>query len=131
MSFPECNGALHCAAHFCVHGICNITNNCAPIKYKTKISEQIFTSNIILYFKKFIPFILPLGGDTPFYLISRRNQRFLLNGQKNWSPLPTTFIKSYIIKTLIAKRSANKKRTGVSGSDINNIICDDNLMRNG
>ena len=28
-------------------------------------------------FSKFLQYIFPLGGDTPFYLISRRNRRFL------------------------------------------------------
>ena len=34
--FPERNGALHCAAHFCVIWICIYTNNAASIKYRTK-----------------------------------------------------------------------------------------------
>ena len=33
---PERNGALHCAAHFCVNGICIFTNNVVFIKYRTQ-----------------------------------------------------------------------------------------------
>ncbi len=40
--------------------------NAVPIKYRNKL------------FSKFQ--IHPFGGDTPFYLISGRNQRFLFDG---------------------------------------------------
>ena len=54
-------GTVCPAAIYVVRTIYNPTNNVVPIKYLTK--------NLI-----------PLGGDTPFYLISRRNQRFLFDG---------------------------------------------------
>ena len=41
------------------------------------------------------PTILLIGGDTPFYLISQRNQRFLPHPQKNWSPLRTACMHLY------------------------------------
>ena len=74
--FPERNGGSHPAAHFCVFWICNITNNGAPIKYITKPLYHIYNQ----YVFKIYPTHFPLGGDTPFYLISRRNRRFLFDG---------------------------------------------------
>ena len=35
MCFPERNGALHCAAHYCVFGICIITNNGESVQYRS------------------------------------------------------------------------------------------------
>ena len=34
--FPERNGALCCAAHFCVNAICITTNNVVHLKYRTQ-----------------------------------------------------------------------------------------------
>ena len=50
-------GTVCPAAHFCVYGICISNNNADFIQYLPKTFSNIFT----------------FGGDTPFYLISRRN----------------------------------------------------------
>ena len=47
---PERNGASYCAAHFCAHIICIITNNCVCIKYFTKISNHILNPHINVCF---------------------------------------------------------------------------------
>ena len=59
MRFPKRNGGLYPAAHFCVLGICIITNNVVYIKYRNKNPKIIFTSNIILYFQIFF-YVFPL-----------------------------------------------------------------------
>ena len=53
MRFPKCNGALHCAAHFCVSGICIITNNVVFIKYRNKNLLSFIKSNINVRFQNF------------------------------------------------------------------------------
>ena len=43
MRFPKRNGALHCAAHFCVYEICIITNNADYIQYLPQNLLQTFS----------------------------------------------------------------------------------------
>ena len=68
-----------------------------PIKFQTQnpntISKHIFA---IQPSPKPSLNILPLGGDTPFYRVRLRNQRFLPHPQKNWSPLRTVCTYLYI-----------------------------------
>ena len=77
---PERNGASHCAAHFCVYKICINTNNVVTIKYRNQNLKPYLQHTHQCVSSKFILPILPLGGDTPFYLISQRNRRFLFDG---------------------------------------------------
>ena len=66
-----------------IYVVCTIytpTNNDVPIQYLHQLSNQKNYHTHHCVSSKFFTLIIPVGGDTPFYLISRRNQRFLFDG---------------------------------------------------
>ena len=65
-----------CAAIYVCYKIYNSTNNDVYIKYPPKKLILLINIFSLCTFSN----IFPLGGDTPFYLISRRNRRFLFDG---------------------------------------------------
>ena len=73
-------GTVCPAAIYVVRTIYNPTNNVVPIQYLPQNPIQFIHISSLYTFPIFPPPIIPFGGDTPFYLISRRNQRFLFDG---------------------------------------------------
>ena len=75
-------------AHFCVYGICIITNNGAFIKYRTKTPQTIFHLTHQCVFTEISTPNSPYWRRYTFLRVRLRNRRFLPHPQKNWSPLP-------------------------------------------
>ena len=48
---PKRNGGLYPAAYFCVYGICIITNNAEPIKYRNKNPNKFLHQSSFCVFK--------------------------------------------------------------------------------
>ena len=48
---PERNGALHCAAHFCVYVICATTNNVEQKNIETKTQTNFYINNHFVFSK--------------------------------------------------------------------------------
>ena len=79
---PERNGGLYPAAHLCVNEICITTNNAVFIKYINLKPFIIYKSTHYFMFSKFLPSLLPLGGDTPFYAFGNEIKDFFLTRKK-------------------------------------------------
>ena len=73
-------GAVRPRAIYHDYAIYNPTNNAVCIKYLAQKPHTIFRPIFAMRTLEISPPILPLGGDTPFYLISQRNRRFLFDG---------------------------------------------------
>ena len=88
---PERNGALHCAAHFCVYGICIITNNAEPIKYRNKNPNKFLHQSSFCVFKNLFN-SFPLLAAIHLFISSHYEIIDFCSMEKNWSPLRTAFI---------------------------------------
>ena len=69
-------------AHFCVYGICIITNNGAFIKYRTKTPQTIIHLIYHCVFTKIFPPNSPYWRRYTFLRVRLRNRRFLPHPQK-------------------------------------------------
>ena len=99
VSSPERNGGLYPAAIYFVYAIYNSNNNGVLIKYRNKPQFINQSHHCMLYILSL------LCGDTIFYLISGRNQKFLFDEYDVFPKPNVTAVRTRLYKKTPWRRS--------------------------